>query len=109
MGIDRYLYAIKHRKETTMRLTHKLQFQAMGDQYVGVPVGESTNKLEGMLQLNETCYTLISPLLNAKDGEDVTRKQLIDNALEVYDADEETLAEYIDKITNQLKEEGLLE
>lgn len=92
-----------------MKLKYKLQFQPMGDLYVGAAVGDSVGKFAGMLQLNETCYTLITPLLNAKEGEDVTRQQLIDFALQEYDADEATLAEYVDKIVDQLKEEGLLE
>lgn len=92
-----------------MKLKYKLQFQPMGDLYVGVPVGNASGKFGGMLQLNETCYTLITPLVNAQEGDDVTRQQLIDAALQEYDADEETIAGYVDKIVNQLKEEGLLE
>lgn len=80
----------------------------MGDLYVGAAVGKSIGQFAGMLQLNETCYTLILPLINAGEGEEVTREQLIANALKEYDTDEATISEYIDQIIEQLKQEGLL-
>ena len=86
-----------------MHLLHTFLFQPVGKTYMGVPVGESASQFHGLLQLNEVGYDIVSQL---KD--DITRDELIERLLKVYDIDRDTLTPYVDQVISYLREQQVL-
>ena len=86
-----------------MKLKYQFVFQPVGKTYMGVAVGESAKLFHGMLQLNEVGYDIVSLMTN-----DITRDEIIDNILERYDADKNTVAKYVDEVVNYLVKEEVI-
>lgn len=86
-----------------MKLKYEFCFQPLGQEYVGVAVGDNAEEFSGMLQLDSVAYDMVSCLT-----EDITRESLIDKMFEMYDADRDVIAEQVDKIIKDLISEGVL-
>lgn len=86
-----------------MKLKYKFVFQPLGKTYMGVPVGESAKLFHGMLQLNEVGYDIVSLMT-----EEISREEMADKLLEIYDTDRETVLTYIDQSVDYLTEQGVL-
>lgn len=86
-----------------MKLKYQFVFQPLGKTYMGVPVGESAKLFHGMLQLNEVGYDIVSLMT-----EEISREEMADKLLEIYDTDRETVLTYIDQSVDYLTEQGVL-
>lgn len=86
-----------------MKLKYQFVFQPLGKTYVGVPVGESAKVFHGMLQLNEVGYDIVSMM-----KEEISREEMADKLLQIYDTDRETALNYIDQVVDYLKEQEVL-
>lgn len=86
-----------------MKLKYQFVFQPLGNTYMGVPVGESAKLFHGMLQLNEVGYDIVSLMT-----EEISREEMADKLLEIYDTDRETVLTYIDQSVDYLTEQGVL-
>lgn len=86
-----------------MKLKYQFVFQPVGDTYMGVAVGESATQFSGMLQLNDVGYDIVSMMT-----EDVTKEEVVDKLLDIYDADRDTVMQYVDEVMDYLKAEGVL-
>lgn len=86
-----------------MKLKYQFVFQPLGKTYMGVPVGESAKLFHGMLQLNEVGYDIVSLMT-----EEISREEMADKLLEIYDTDRETVLAYIDQSVEYLTGQGVL-
>lgn len=86
-----------------MKLKYEFYFHPVGENHVGVAVSDNAKEFNGMLQLDEVSYDIVSHI---KD--DITRDQLIDQMLTIYDDDRSLVAQYVDKVLNYLTEQGVL-
>lgn len=86
-----------------MKLKYQFVYQPLGKTYVGVPVGESAKVFHGMLQLNEVGYDIVSMM-----KEEISREEMADKLLQIYDTDRETALGYIDQVVDYLKEQEVL-
>lgn len=86
-----------------MRLKYEFVFQPVGDTYIGVAVGDDAKLFSGMLQLNEVGYDIVSLMT-----EDISRDEMIDSILSRYDADRDTVAQYVDEVTDYLAKEEVV-
>lgn len=75
----------------------------MGDTYIGVAVGDDAKRFNGMLQLNEVGYDIVSLMT-----EDISRDEMIDSILSRYDADRDTVEQYVDEVTDYLAKEEVV-
>lgn len=71
---------------------------------MGVPVGESARQFHGMMQLNEVGYDIVSLMT-----EEISREEIVDKLLEMYDTDRDSALKYVDDIIAYLEEQGVLE
>lgn len=86
-----------------MKLKYQFVFQPLGKTYAGVPVGESAKLFHGMLQLNEVGYDIVSMMT-----EEISREEMADKLLEIYETDRETALTYIDQVVDYLTEQGVI-
>lgn len=86
-----------------MKLKYQFVFHPLGKTYMGVPVGDSAKEFHGMLQLNEVGYEIVSQMM-----EDVSRDEIVDKLLTIYDTDRETALGYVDEVVEYLKEQEVL-
>lgn len=87
-----------------MKLKYEFAFQPVGDIVLGVTVGDDEKKFNGMLQLDDVSYDIVSHMIK-----DTTREQIIDEMLEIYNADRDTIAESVDSVIAYLNDNGVLE
>ncbi|MCQ2221064.1 MAG: PqqD family protein [Prevotella sp.] len=87
-----------------MKLKYKFYFQHLGDQWLGVPVGEESSNLNAMLHLNDVGHD-IAELLTS----DTDREAIIAMLLDTYDAERSVVETYVDESLNSLREQGLLD
>lgn len=86
-----------------MKLKYQFVFQPVGKTYVGVAVGESAKLFHGMLQLNEVGYDIVKLMT-----QEISREEIVDRLLEIYDTDRETVAGYVDQVVDYLIEQGVV-
>lgn len=86
-----------------MKLKYEFCYQAIGDIYMGVAVGDEAADFSGTLQLDEVAYDIVSHI---KDN--ISRDELVDEMLEIYDADRKQVGEYVDKVLDYLRTEEIL-
>lgn len=86
-----------------MKLKYQFVFQPVGKTYMGVAVGESAKLFSGMLQLNEVGYDIVSLMT-----EEVSRDEIVDKMLDIYEADRETVEKYVDEVVEYLTENDVL-
>lgn len=70
---------------------------------MGVAVGDDAKLLNGMLQLNEVGYDIVSLMTN-----DISKDEIIENVLENYDTDRDTATQYVDEVIDYLTKEDVL-
>lgn len=87
-----------------MKLKYHFVFQPIGEIYMGVAVGESAKKFHGMMQLNEVGYHIVSLMT-----EEISREEIVDKLLEIYETDRESALGYVDEVVAYLEEQGVLE
>lgn len=86
-----------------MKLKYQFVFQQLGEIYMGVAVGGDAKLLNGMLQLNEVGYDIVSLMTN-----DISKDEIIENILENYDTDRDTATQYVDEVIDYLTKEDVL-
>ncbi len=86
-----------------MKLKYQFVFQPVGKTYMGVAVGESAKLFSGMLQLNEVGYDIVSLMT-----EEVSRDEIVDKMLGIYEADRETVEKYVDEVVEYLTDNDVL-
>ena len=86
-----------------MRFKYNMQFQKVGDNYIGVAVGKDKEFFTEYLVLNETGYEIAVKMNN-----DISKEQLTDQMLESYDEDQAVMEECIDDIINYLKKHNVI-
>lgn len=84
-----------------MKLKYKLEFQQIGNNFMGVPYGE--NAPEMFLQLNEVGKDIVKML-----EEETTRDGVVQSILKEYDVDENTATECLDELLEQLRDSNML-
>ena len=87
-----------------MKLKYQFVFQPVGKTFMGVAVGESAKKFSGMLQLNEVGHDIVALMT-----EEISRDEIVEKMLNIYDADRETVCKYVDEVVEYLTENGVLE
>lgn len=87
----------------SMKLKYQFVFQPVGKTYMGVAVGDSAKQFSGMLQLNEVGYDIVSQMT-----EDISKDEIVDKMLDIYDADRDTVGKYVDEVVEYLKENEVL-
>lgn len=87
-----------------MKIKYEFCYHEVGENYMGVPVGDDAQKFSGMLQLDDVSYDIVSHI---KDN--ISREQLVDEMLDIYESDRETIAKNVDKVLDYLRDNGLLE
>ncbi len=70
---------------------------------MGVAVGDDAKRFNGMLQLNEVGYDIVSLMTN-----DISKDEIIENILDSYDTDRDTAAQYVDEVIAYLSKEEVL-
>lgn len=86
-----------------MKLKYQFVFQPVGKTYMGVAVGNSAKLFSGMLQLNEVGHDIVAMMT-----EEISRDEIVDKMLDIYDADHETVCKYVDEVVEYLTENGVL-
>ena len=74
------------------------------DEYVIVPTGERTFELNGVISVDKVGMDIWNFLL-----EDITRDQLVQKMLDLYEVEKEELSKDIDEVIEKLKEAKVLE
>lgn len=87
-----------------MKLKYQFVFQPVGKTYMGVAVGDSAKQFSGMLQLNEVGYDIVSQMTD-----DISRDEIVDKILDIYDSDRDTVSKYVDEVVEYLTENEVLE
>lgn len=86
-----------------MKLKYEFYFHPVGESHMGVAVGNNAKDFNAMLKLDEVSYDIVTHIT---DG--ITRDQLIDHMLTIYDDDRQLVARYVDQVINYLTEQGVL-
>ena len=87
-----------------MKIHPDFTIQKVGGSYVAVPVGESSKRFHGMLQLNDTAAFLWNLMVER----DCTEEDLTDALLADYQVERELAARDVHRIVTQLSENGIL-
>lgn len=87
-----------------MKLRYKMIFRPLGDNYVGVPVGKEALRNNAVVTINEVGHDIVQ-LLEAP----IEREELIGKMLDIYEIDRETMAQCVDMMLQQLRNEDLLD
>ena len=86
-----------------MKLKYEFAVREIMGEYVMVPLGEGALKFAGMISTSETGALLVDALKN-----DVTRQDLLERMLEVYDVEEADAAADLDEFLDRLRKLDLL-
>ena len=87
-----------------MKIHPDFTIQKVGSSYVAVPVGESSKRFHGMLQLNDTAAFLWNLMVER----DCTEEDLTTALLAEYQVERELAARDVHRIVTQLSENGIL-
>lgn len=87
-----------------MRLKYNIEMVDMGDEIIGVPIGEGAQEIHGVLKLNKEGLEIIN-LLNEKTDEE----SIVSYLSTKYENDRKTLEKYVRDTINTLRKEGLVE
>lgn len=87
-----------------MRLKYNIEMVDMGDETIGVPIGEGAQEIHGVLKLNKEGLEIIN-LLNEKTDEE----SIVSYLLTKYENDRKTLEKYVRDTIKTLRKEGLVE
>lgn len=87
-----------------MQINKDFTIQKVGEQYIAVPVGETSKHFHGMVRLNETGAFLWRALAE----KDMTEEALVDALLSEYDVSREIAARDVHRIVTALSENGII-
>ena len=87
-----------------MKLKYLLEATELDDELICVPVGPGAEEMQGVLKLNASGYEIVKLLEN-----NTTPEAIVDALAAQYQTDRATLANYVDKFVNALRESGLIE
>ena len=87
-----------------MQINKDFTIQKVGEQYVAVPVGETSRSFHGMVRLNETGAFLWKALA----ARDMTEAELTDALLAEYDVSREIAERDVHRVVEALRENGIL-
>ena len=87
-----------------MQINKDFTIQKVGAQFVAVPVGETSKTFHGMVRLNETGAFLWRALAER----DMTEAELVDALLAEYDVAREIAERDVHRVTEVLRENGIL-
>ena len=86
-----------------MKLKHIFETVNMGDEFVAVPVDDSTNALHGVLKLNKEGAEIFEMLKN-----ETTEESIIKTLSEKYDNDRKNLTENVHTFIDTLRTNNLI-
>lgn len=86
-----------------MKLKYDFAVREIMGEYVLIPMGEGALAFSGMISTSETGALLVDALKN-----DVTRQELLERMLEVYDVEEADAAADLDEFLERLRKLDLL-
>lgn len=86
-----------------MKLKYDFYFQHIGEEWVGVPVGEDSMDFDYMLHLNEVGHDIVEMM-----SANTTRESIIAGVLDMYDAEREDVEKHVDNVLAYLTEQGLI-
>lgn len=86
-----------------MKLKYQFVFKEVYGTYMGLTAGKDARAFSGVLNFNETGYDICRRMT-----EEISREELIDQLLEEYDSDRETIGRYVDEVVDTLQKEGLV-
>lgn len=88
-----------------MKIKDNYVLQEIVDEYLVVPIAEESDRLHGVIRLNETGAFLWKKL----SEEEKTKEELVQILLSEYNADQSKILDDVDKYLSQLKAIGCLE
>lgn len=86
-----------------MKLKYTFESVELGDEIVGVPVGESVRKIHGVLKLNKEGAEILQLLKT-----ETTKEDIVKALSKKYENDPGTLSEYVHAFIGQLRSLDLL-
>lgn len=86
-----------------MKLKYDIYFQALGDEWIGVPVGDSATDSEEMLRLNGVGHDIVELMVK-----ETTREDVVECILDQYDTQRPEVEHYVDEVIDYLTLHGLL-
>lgn len=87
-----------------MKLKYQFYFAQFGTTYAGVTTGDDKDRFPGMLQVNEVGHDIVTMM-----ADDVTRDEIVDRLLEIYEIDRLTAERSVDQVVDYLAEQGVVE
>lgn len=87
-----------------MKIKSDFILRDMGDMSIVVAVGESAQKFNGVINLNETAIFMWKEL-----SKGCTRDALVESVLKEYDATRDVVERDVDNIIAKLKKENILD
>ena len=92
-----------------MRLLYSFRFQRIGDTWLANAVGQNAHLFNGILQLNEVGYFIVSQLANLPDlPETQIVIRLTESLTKEYAVDSATAQTAVQNVLNYLKSEQVL-
>ena len=99
-----------------MRLLYSFRFQQIGDTWLAAATGQNAHLFNGVLQLNEVGYFIVSQLdqiTQSASAEQCSEPQIIDHLATAltheYEVDEPTARQAVQQVLNYLQAEGVLQ
>lgn len=87
-----------------MKLKYEFEKVELDGEIMAVPVGEGSEKLHGLLKLNETAAFILDQL-----KEETTEEKVVDAVLSEYEGERDEIAGYVHKYIEKLISEGIAE
>lgn len=87
-----------------MKLKYKIQINDIGDQSIGVAIGDDARYFSNLLFLNETGKTILELLQN-----DTSRPDIIKAILHIFEGDKELIEKEVNSFIDQLIDLNLID
>ena len=103
LGIWHVLIAVML-EGSRMRLKSSFETVDMGDEIICVPVGEGSEKIKGVLKVNQEGAEILEMLTT-----EISKKDIVNRLIEKYENDRSSLESYVDIFLGNLIKLGLIE
>lgn len=87
-----------------MKLKYNFVIQKLEDKYVAVATGEGANAFKGIIRVNE-----VGKLVLDKLQEEISKDELCNYILSIYEGGEKKVKDDIEKFVNELERLGLID
>lgn len=87
-----------------MRLKYDFEIVDMGNEFISVPVGESSRNLHGVIKLNKEGVEIFKLLQT-----DISEVSIVDILSAKYENDRESIANYVHKTIENLRINDIIE